>query len=336
MELFGTKTCAIVNNKADLRKAMSNKLCFHIIWEDGYTVTVYNRVIGDWEKTTYAFFGEKTENDDETTGRIAYQQFYAYAGKDNVERMKIILPHIDAWDSNEQMHYANLFCAGQKIYKPIYEFDANSAFTYGTMQLPKGFDTLKEYMYGLFEQKRDAKTKLTRNKYKNLQNYLVGYFARVKGFVSTRSEIIKGSNNNILDKMSEIKEHKGIVYLSNTDSIITDDYGADVMSKYLGSDVGQFKLVGEYSRLFYNSPNSYQLDDEVTWSGVKRFARDNTDFFSDKIATQDGSLIEGYEFSATTCEENNVKLCRVKYGEVEVTVCNKIGEVVDRKIYKIK
>ena len=336
MELSGTKTYAIVNDKKGLKQAMANKLCCHIIWEDGYTITVYDRDITGWKKTTYAFFGEKTENDEETTGRIAYQQFYSYAGRDNVERMKIILPHIDAWDSTEQMHYANVFCAGQKIYKPIYEFDANSAFTYGTMHLPDGFDVLKEYMYSLFESKRDAKTKLTRSKYKNLQNYLIGYFARVKGFISTRSEVIRNSNNNILDKMHEIKEHKGIVYLSNTDSIITDDYGADIMSKYLGTDAGQFKLVGQYSRLFYNSPNSYQLDDEVTWSGVKKFARDNTDFFEDKIATQTGSLIEGSEFVLTSCEESNVKLCRVGYGEIEVTVCNKIGEVIDRKIYKIK
>ena len=336
MKLYNIKNYAIVRNAVELKQAMKNRLCCYIIWENGHTIYLYTNVCGKWTREKYVFFGEDYETDEETTGSIAYQSFYAYAGRDEVEKMKLILPSIDKWDSNEQMHYANVFHADEKIYKPIYEFDANSAFTYGTMRLPKGFDVLQEYMYGLYEKKRDAKTKAVRSKYKNLQNYLVGYFARVSGFVSTRSEIIGNSNNNILDRMSEIRKKGGIVYLSNTDSIVTDDIGADIMSKYLGLDVGQFKLEGTYDRLYYKSPNSYQLGDKIVWSGVKAFARENTDFFKDRIAEQHGSLLEGYDFAMPTDDENKVRLCRVKFGVIEVRVYHSLGELLDVKEYRIQ
>lgn len=314
---------------------MRNRLCLYIIWENGHTITIYENDLGRWTRKKYSFFGGDTETDEETTGVIAYQSFYSHVGKDEVERMKLILPPIDKWDSNEQMHYANVFHTDEKIYKPIYEFDANSAFTYGTLRLPKGFLPLQDYMYGLFEKKRDAKTKIIRSKYKNLQNYLVGYMARVSGFVSTRSEIIGNSNNNIYDRMAEIRKKKGIVYLSNTDSIVTDEIGADVMSKYMGDDVGQFKLEGKFDRLYYKSSNAYQLGDKVVWSGVKVFARNNTDFFADRLAEQHGSLIEGYDFMLSNVDENTTRICRVKFGAIEVMVYNSLGELIDKKEYKI-
>ena len=42
--------------------------------------------------------------------------------------------------------------------------------------------------------------------------------------------------------MAEIVSHKGFVYLSNTDSIVTNEVGAEIMEKYKGDGVGQFKL----------------------------------------------------------------------------------------------
>lgn len=330
MKLYNIRNYAIVKNGVELKDAMKDRLCRFIVWENGHTINFYENNLGKWIRKKYVFFGEDVETDEETTGSMAYQSFYSYAGRDEIERMKLILPPIEKWDSNEQIHYANVFHAGEKIYKPIYEFDANSSFTYGTMRLPKGFNTLQNYMYALYEKKRDAKTKLVRSKYKNLQNYLVGYMARVSGFISTRSEIIGNSNNNIYDRMRDIRKKGGIVYLSNTDSIVTDDIGADVMSKYIGTDVGQFKVEGIFDRLYYKSSNAYQIGDKLVWSGVKTFARENTDFFADRIAEQHGSLIEGYDFMLS-----DNRICRVKFGCIEVRVYNNICELVDVKEYRI-
>lgn len=335
MKLYNIRNYAIVKNSVELKQAMKNRLCLFIIWENGHTINIYENNLGKWVRTKYTFFGEDTDSDEETTGSMAYQSFYAYAGRDEIERMKLILPSIEKWDSNEQLHYANIFHTDEKIYKPIYEFDANSAFTYGALRLPKGFYPLQDYMYGLFEKKRDAKTKLVRSKYKNLQNYLIGYMARVNGFISTRSEVIGNSNDNIYDRMAEIRKSKGIVYLSNTDSIVTDEIGADIMSKYLGTDVGQFKLEGTYDRLYYKSSNAYQLGDKIVWSGVKAFARENTDFFNDRLAEQHGNLVDGYDFMLPSMEENTTRICRVKFGVIEVLVYNPLGELIDKKEYKI-
>lgn len=327
---------AIVRNAGELRDAMSDILCGHIIWERGGTIYLYVRHLNKWLREKYVLFGEDKETDEEVTGRMAYQKFYSYCGKDEVERMKLILPRIDAWDSVEQLHYSNVFHAGEKIEKRIYEFDANSSFTYGIYGLPKGFEKLKEYTATLYSKKESAEDAVTRSKYKNLQNFLVGYFARVSGFVSTRSNIIDISNNNIGERMREVVENKGIVYISNTDSIITDDYGADIMGKYLGTAAGDFKLKGTFDRLYYRSSNCYQIGDRVVWSGAKYFARKNTDFFKDRIAEQKGSLIEGYDFVIPEEGSKRVKKCRVKFGSIEVSIYNSIGELVGKKEYRIE
>lgn len=336
MKLPSYGNYAIVNNGGELKKAMSDILCGHIIWERGGTIYLYIRHLNKWVREKYVLFGKDTDKDEEVTGRMAYQQFYAYCGKEEVEKMKLILPKIEAWDSVEQLHYFNVFHSGEKIRKRIYEFDANSSFTYGIFGLPDGFDKLKEYAQGLYNKKEVAENPLIRSKYKNLQNFLVGYFARVSGFVSTRSNIIEISNNNIGERMREVNEHKGVVYLSNTDSIITDDYGADIMSKYVGTKAGQFKLKGTYDKLYYKSSNCYQLGSDVVWSGVKQFARMNTDFFADRIAEQKGSLIEGYDFIIPDEVERKVKLCRIRFGVIEVFVYNSMGELLTRKEYKIE
>lgn len=336
MKLPNYGNYAIVHNSGELKRAMNDILCGHIIWERGGTIYLYVRHLNKWLREKYVLFGEDKQTDEEVTGRMAYQKFYSYCGKEEVERMKLILPKIDAWDSVEQLHYSNVFHSGEKIRKNIYEFDANSSFTYGIYGLPKGFEKLKEYTETLYQKKQEAVDAVTRSKYKNLQNFLVGYFARVSGFVSTRSNIIDISNNNIGDRMREVNDKKGTVYISNTDSIITDDYGADVMAKYMGSNAGQFKLKGTYDRLYYRSSNCYQLGNDVVWSGVKYFAKINTDFFEDRIAEQRGSLIEGYDFVVPEEGSKRVKKCRVRFGVIDVFIYNEIGELVGQKEYKIE
>lgn len=335
ISLTSSKNYILVKNKKELELAKTCDICRYIIWEDNNIIYIWSKQFGKWVKEKYVAFGNDKEKDDETTGLQAYQSFYAYCGKEEIERMKHIFTPIPMWESYEQMHYANIDYLGEKIYQPIYEFDANSAFTYGTLQLPKGFEPLKEYMVGLFEQKKIAKNKITRSKYKNLQNYLVGYFARIKDFVRVRSEIIRASNLNIQMRMAEIVSKKGSVYLSNTDSIVTNEIGAEIMEKYKGDGVGQFKLSTFTDKLYYKSPNAYQLGEKVVYSGVSYFARKHTDFFKERYAEQIGSLIKPFDFAIEATNETYYKLCRVKYGEIIVTVVNRIGEKLDTIIYKL-
>lgn len=335
ISLTSSKNYIVVKNKKELELAKTCDICRYIIWEDNNIIYIWSKQFGKWVKEKYVAFGNDKVMDDETTGLRAYQSFYAYCGKEEIEKMKHIFTPIPMWESYEQMHYANIDYIGEKIYQPIYEFDANSAFTYGALQLPDGFELLKEYMVGLFEHKKSAQNKITRSKYKNLQNYLVGYFARIKDFVRVRSEIIRASNLNIQMRMAEIVSKKGCVYLSNTDSIITNEIGAEVMEKYKGDGVGQFKLSTFTDRLYYKSPNAYQIGEKVIYSGVKYFARKHTDFFKERYAEQTGSLIQPFDFAIEATDETYYKLCRVKYGEITVTIVNRIGEKLDTIIYKL-
>lgn len=332
--LSKARTYIIIKNIKELEVAKQNHLCMHIIYESNNCIYIWNRINSKWSKTVYSVYGKVKELDFETTGLKAYQSFYYYCGAEEVEKMKLILSPIDVWDSYEQMHYANIDFIGQKIYKNIYEFDANSSFTFGVFQLQEGFEKLKEYYDYLYNQKENAKNQLIRSKYKNLQNYLIGYFARVKQFVALRSNIIFNSNMNIVSKMKEIKREGGEVYLSNTDSIVTDGIGNEVMQQYIGTKAGQFKLQIKTDRLFYNSSNSYQIGEKVVYSGVKYFARKYTDFFKELYAEQEGSLVVGYDFDFEYENEEYKNLCRVKNGEIKVKVYNKIGELVDIIIYK--
>lgn len=335
MKLYNTRNYIIAKSGKDVSRAMQNKLCSYIIFEEGRVIYVYKRVGIKWIKERYVYFGNVPEKDNEVTGHQAYIDFYKAVGEVSIERMKLILPPIERWDSCEQMHYCDMFYAGNKIYQDIYVYDANSSFVYGVNNLPKGFEPLKDYIGFLYEQKRDAENSIVRSKYKNKINFLIGYFARVKGFVSTRSEIIKGSNENISNVAMEIIDAGGKVYLSNTDSIVTDRIGSEIASKYIGNEAGQFKLEGKYDRLYYNSPNSYQLNDKVVWSGIKTFARENTDFFSGKIARQEGSFIVGAEYELDCEDKGMSRLCKVELGKITVKVYNSIGEIVDEKEYVI-
>lgn len=333
-KLTSSSGCIIAKDKADVQLAKDCTLCTHILLELGNTIYLWKNICGRWHYEKYVVFGESKDIDLETTGFKAYQSFYNYCGKEEVEKMKHIFKPIPMWESYEQMHYANFEYSEEKIYKNIYEFDANSAFTYGATKLPDGFELLKEYMLLLYDKKSNTTNKLTRSKFKNLQNYLVGYFARIQDFIRVRSEIIKESNINIQSKMAEIVSKNGVVYLSNTDSIVTDDIGADVMSKYIGVKVGQFKLELKTNKLFYKSPNAYQIGEKVVYSGVKYFARENTDFFNDISAEQYGSLIKEKQFVIYEEEDKLYKLCSLQYGEIKVFRFNILGELLDIKTYK--
>ena len=333
--LFTSKYVAVATTPKEVAKAKQEYACQYIVYEKGATLTVYENVYVDWIERKYSLSGKQDATNADVTGTMAYQKFYSYAGKEEVERMKHILEPIENWDSCEQMHYSNVHYQGEKIYKPLYNFDANSAFTYGVFGLPSGFNTLKDYMSMLYEAKKIAKNKLERDTFKKLQNFLIGYFARVKGFVSTRSEVIRISNDNITSKMKEITRAGGTVYLSNTDSIVTDDKGAEIMSKYIGDDAGRFKLEGAYDKLYYRSSNSYQIGNKVVWSGVKEFARINTDFFSDRIATQEGNLVKVVSFMLPTEHYGEVRLCTIEPSAVIVKVFNSIGELMEVLKYRI-
>lgn len=335
IKLSTIRNYIVIKNRFELKEAMEIDLCRYIILEDNNVIYIWTNDNGKWTKTTYVAFDNGKEKDFETSGRDAYQSFYYYCGREEVEKMKHILTPIPIWESYEQLHYANINYISEKLYQSIYVFDANSAFTYGVMQLPEGFNKLKEYMSELYEKKKSASNKITRSRYKNLQNYLIGYFARVKDFVSLRSEIIKNSNENILKCMGEINKVGGTVYISNTDSIITNEKGAAVMVKYIGDEVGQFKLEKTANRLFYKSSNIYQLDNKVTYSGVGYFARKHIDFFDEKYATEKGNLIEAFDFLIEAEAKEYIKVCRVKFGKIEVSVVNKIGELINTYIYKI-
>lgn len=325
----------IVNDKASFEEAKRCDVCGFIIWEDKNTIKVWENLFGKWVRTQYTYFGEQIENDEETTGLKAYQSFYNYCGKEEVERMKSALSPISMFESFEQMHYFNFEHANEKIYKDIYEFDANSSFTYGVTRLPEEFNKLKEYMLMLYEKKKNAPNKIQRSKYKNLQNFLIGYFARVKEFVRVRSDIIMYSNENIQERMVEIQKAGGEIYLSNTDSIVTDSIGAEVMKKHLGTDVGKFKLSTKTDKLFYKSSNAYQLGEKIVFSGVKYFARKHTDFFSDLTASQKGSLIQGYDFCLDS-DGTYSKVCKIRNGKIEVFVVNALGELMERIEYTLE
>lgn len=326
----------IIKNINELKNAMNVDICRFIIMEENNIMNIWIRLNGKWNRERYALLGEIKEKDLEVTGSKAYQSFYKYCGKEEVEKMKHILNPIPIWESCEQMHFANYEFAEKKLYQPIFEYDANSAFTYGALQLPDGFDLLKEYMLNLYDKKKNAPNKISRSRYKNMQNFLIGYFSRIKDFVRVRSDIIEKSNKNIKNKMLEIIKNKGTVYLSNTDSIITDSIGAEIMEKYKGDNVGQFKLEKVSNKLCYKSPNSYQIGDEIIYSGVPYFARKHTDLFMDLSAKQEGSLIKGFDFVIDAEDNFSKKVCRVEYGEIIVKQYNLLGELINTYSYKVK
>ena len=333
LNLPNVSNCAVVANMISVRQAMNEPLCRFIVFENSNAIFVWSKKFGKWHKSTYIIDGEYKDRDFEATGFKAYREFYRYCGQSEVEKMKNALSPIPMWESCEQMHYANIDYVNTKIYEEIYEFDANSSFTYGVTKLPRDFDKLKDYMYLLYNKKKTAENQLSRSYYKNMQNFLIGYFARIKQFVRVRSDIISNSNFNIKTRMAEILQQKGKVYLSNTDSIVTDKIGASVMQKYIGTDVGEFKLSTKTDKLYYRSSNAYQIGEKIVWSGMQYFARKDTDFFNDRIAKQTGKLVDSFDYYEKT--KTGIKLCRVREGEIKVEVVNTLGELITIKKYKI-
>lgn len=323
----------IVKNKQELDEAMKSTLARFIVREYQDNIYIWVRTHGKWSRHIFCTAHDVDKNDFKTTGLEAYLRFYRYCGRDEVERMKQILPAIPKWESTEQLHYYNVEFAQEKIYKPIFVYDVNSAFTLGSLRLPEGFSSLKSYMLDLYEHKKTAETKVIRSKYKNLQNFLIGYFGRIKDFVSTRSEIIRNSNNNVYSKMIEINNNGGTVFLSNTDSIVTDEIGKSVMNKYVSDEVGSFKLEKVASKLCYRSSNAYQIDNNVTYSGVGYYAQFSVNMFEDIFANQTGSLLEGFNFSIENTIKEEQKLCEVKKSCINVVVKNVLGEIIATKKY---
>lgn len=323
----------IIKSPKEFDEATKSMLARYIVYERQDYIYIWVKIHGKWIRHTFCTAHDAECTDIKTTGLEAYLRFYNYCGREEVERMKHILPLIQKWDSTEQLHYYNIEFAQDKILRPIFVYDVNSAFTFGTLQLPDGFTPLKSYMTDLYELKKTAKTKLIRSKYKNLQNYLIGYFARIKDFVSTRSEVIKNSNDNVYSKMIEINQNNGIVYLSNTDSIVTDEVGKKVMDKYVSDEVGSFKLEKVATKLCYRSSNAYQIDDKVVYSGVGYYAQLSVNMFEDIFATQNGSLLEGFDFSIEDVPKNEIKLCKVRKSFITVIVRNILGEIIATKKY---
>ena len=335
LEFFHTRNYIVAKNHQEVEEAKQCQLCTFIIQEVNDYIFLWEYFARRWHRKIYHM--SEISNDvepDKTTGLEAYRLFFNYCGRDEVNKMKAYYTPIEKWESYEQLHYYNSEFANQKIFKNIYEYDANSAFTYGALQLPEVFIKLKEYMLSLYRKKEKATSKSERTRYKNLMNFLVGYFARIKDLVSVRSEIINYSNINIKEKMVEIFNNGGIVYLSNTDSIVTDERGADILEKYKGTDVGLFKLEKKVDKLYYVSSNAYQLGNDIKYSGVKFFARKHTDFINDIVAKQSGNLVNEYDFCIDG-EGIETKLCRVEKGIIYVDIYSTIGEYIKSVIYRL-
>lgn len=333
---LNAKIFIIAKNRSDIDIAKRNQICRFIIYEENNIIHIWRRFKSKWLYSKYVAYDDDVERDYTITGFKAYKAFYNYCGKEEVDKMKYVLRPMAIWESQEQMHYANIEHINEKIYKDIYKFDANSSFTYGAYMLQDDFNIMKEYFHNLYDKKENAATKLERSMYKNMQNFLVGYFARIKGFISVRSSIIHNSNTNIRNKIIEIVRNGGNVYLSNTDSIVTDSIGADIMSKYQGSKAGEFKLEQKAERLIYKSSNAYQLDNHLVYSGVRYFARKDIDLFENNHAVQEGNFIEPAEFILNANDSSNLKLCSIHYGEIIVRKTNSLGELVKITRYSLE
>lgn len=337
IKFSNSRNYIIVRDGKELEAAKNCDLCRYIIMEKGNVIHMWEFLDYKWRLRKYTVFDRTKETDDKTTGREAYQRFYKYCGKSEIERMKTLLKPIELWESHEQLSYCNLDYIGTKIEQDIYEFDVNSSFGYGATVLKEGFELLSQYMQELYIDRINAKTDFEKARFKNLMVYLVGCFARIKEFVALRSEIIKNSNDNVLDHILKIRKNGGTVYISNTDSIITDTKGAEVMLPIVSDRMGGFKLSTYTNRLYYRAAKIYQLGDKVKYSGVPYFARKHTDFFKGYDAEQKGRLIEGYDFIIDSKNSNSIysKVCRVRNGKIIVTIVNQLGEFIKQIEYRL-
>ena len=75
------------------------------------------------------------------------------------------------------------------------------------------------------------------------------------------------------------------------------------------------------------------IGDKIVYSGVQYFAKKHVDLFNEISATQEGSLIRGFNF---VIDENKeyTKVCEVEYGEIIVKQYNFLGELINTFKYK--
>lgn len=335
LSLNPSSNYVVARNMKEVRIAKQKGLCRFIILETPTAITIWNYVAGNWDIEQFILTNDFCPQPLELTGLDAYRAFYSYCGRDEIERMKSIYTPIPSWEAEPPFHYCNLNYVDMKLYQPIYELDANSAFTYGTTRLPDDFNLLKQYMTMLYGRKRDTTSKTQRSLYKALMNYLIGYMARVKGFSGVRSHIIAESNLNIKRHMVDIQAAGGTVFLSNTDSIVTDEKGMSAMQDSIGAEVGQFKVQSTSDKLYYKSSNAYQLGDNVTYSGVGYYARKHTDFFKGEYAVQTGKFIIPKDIDWEDEEGSLCHLSSVEWDRICVTVFYLNGEYKKRFYYRL-
>lgn len=331
-EIAPLRVWSVAKAIPEIKMLKEIKLCSGIAFERGEQITLFFKNKTGWTQCDY--LGENDTAFD-VSGNSAYRAFYSFCGREEIEKMKKVLPKIEIWESVEQIHYFDFHYAETFIFDKIYEVDVNSSFAYGSLKLSGQFSLLKKYMLMLFAGKRTAATLRERDFFKKMQNYLIGYFARIKDFVSLRSEIIKNSNMHLYSLISKIKSAGGEVYLSSTDSILTNECGFNAVREFLGDGIGQLKLVNVGEKLYYQSSNIYQIDDKVKYSGVGYFARKHTDFFANKIARQSGSLLAGYDFELLN-EGSNSRLCKIGESKIIVDEFNLLGEKLGTKKYTLK
>ena len=114
----------------------------------------------------------------------------------------------------------------------------------------------KKFVETYYEQKKNAKTKLEKQKFKDMLNYAVGYILRKNPFIHA---CILGNARKYIEQFID----KDTLY-SNTDSIVSRVKRPD-LEALLGDNVGQFK--NDHLGTFRRKNGAYQ------WVGEKPVAR---------------------------------------------------------------
>lgn len=113
----------------------------------------------------------------------------------------------------------------------------------------------KKFVAKYYKGKKNAKTKQERQNYKDILNFLVGYWQRKNCFL--RSTIVERQNRRISYFIHKYKDH--VIY-SNTDSIVSDIHIPEI-EQDIGDEVGQWKVEDRGEVALMN--NGYQ------WKGEK-------------------------------------------------------------------
>ena len=183
----------------------------------------------------------------------------------------------------------------------------------------RGLLDFVEYEYA----RKKTSTKEERDKHKLILNSLIGIMKYHNVFL--RIAVLEYARMYI----ESLKDENTI--MQTVDSIVSLTPRPDLD---IGDNLGQFKLEQVANRLYYRSPNAYQLGDKIVYSGVQYFAKKHVDLFNEISATQEGSLIRGFNF---VIDENKeyTKVCEVEYGEITVKQYNFLGELINTFKYKV-